>query len=139
MTAPSVSPSGDGALLSALFAQLGYPTPGEEVDGRLAEPDPAREVLVACHRGDMVGVLVWHRLQPAPCTSLGPGSRRWLSMRVQGEAASVPGCWRRAERRARDLGVLPAGALQQPQARGAHRFYLAQGCCERPKRFVKAV
>ena len=26
---------GDGALLSALFAQLGYPTPGEEVDGRL--------------------------------------------------------------------------------------------------------
>ena len=38
---------GDGALLSALFAQLGYPTPGDTVDGRLAEPDPAREVLVA--------------------------------------------------------------------------------------------
>ena len=55
---------GDGALLSALFTQLGYPTPGEEVDGRLGEPDPAREVLVAERHGNMVGVLIWHRLQP---------------------------------------------------------------------------
>ena len=49
---------GDGALLSALFAQLSYPTPGEEVDERLAEPDPAPEVLVAARHGTTASVLI---------------------------------------------------------------------------------
>ncbi|WP_290437326.1 hypothetical protein [Aeromonas caviae] len=54
----------DGAGLTGLFAQLGYPNPDGAVSARLAQPDPAREVLVALCEGIPVGVLVWHHLQP---------------------------------------------------------------------------
>ncbi len=130
---------GDGAALSGLFAQLGYPNPDGEVAARLAEPDPAREVLVACHRGGMVGVLVWHRLHPvhlAPAWGL-------ISALVVDEGARGGGIGARllaaAERRARDLGCCQLELSSSLKREGAHRFYLAQGYCERPKRFVKAV
>ena len=128
---------GDGALLSALFAQLGYPTPGEEVDGRLAEPDPAREVLVAERHGNMVGVLIWHRLQPmhlAPAWGL-------ISALVIDEGARGGGIGAlllaAAEQRAAALGCGQLELSSSLKREGAHRFYLAQGYGERPKRFVK--
>ncbi|MGE6224760.1 GNAT family N-acetyltransferase [Aeromonas media] len=128
---------GDGALLSALFAQLGYPTPGGEVDGRLAEPDPAREVLVALHHGEMLGVLVWHRLQPmhlAPAWGL-------ISALVIDEGARGGGVGAlllaAAEARAQALGCCQLELSSSLKREGAHRFYLAQGYGERPKRFVK--
>ena len=128
---------GDGALLSALFAQLSYPTPGEEVDERLAEPDPAREVLVAERHGDMVGVLIWHRLQPvhlAPAWGL-------ISALVIDEGARGGGMGARllaaAEARALASGCSQLELSSSLKREGAHRFYLAQGYGERPKRFVK--
>ncbi|MDM5094292.1 GNAT family N-acetyltransferase [Aeromonas rivipollensis] len=128
---------GEGALLSALFAQLGYPTPGEEVDGRLAEPDPAREVLVACRHGERVGVLIWHRLQPmhlAPAWGL-------ISALVVDESARSAGMGAlllaAAEERARASGCSQLELSSSLKREGAHRFYLAQGYDERPKRFVK--
>ena len=128
---------GDGALQSALFAQLGYPTPGDAVDGRLAEPDPAREVLVALYHGEMVGVLVWHRLQPmhlAPAWGL-------ISALVIDEGARGGGMGARllaaAEARALASGCSQLELSSSLKREGAHRFYLAQGYGERPKRFVK--
>ena len=132
-----LSERGDGALLSALFAQLSYPTPGEEVDERLAEPDPAREVLVAERHGNMVGVLIWHRLQPmhlAPAWGL-------ISALVIDEGARGGGMGARllaaAEARALASGCSQLELSSSLKREGAHRFYLAQGYGERPKRFVK--
>ena len=132
-----LSERGDGALLSALFAQLSYPTPGEEVDERLAEPDPAREVLVAERHGNMVGVLIWHRLQPmhlAPAWGL-------ISALVIDEGARSGGIGAQllaeAEARALASGCSQLELSSSLKREGAHRFYLAQGYGERPKRFVK--
>lgn len=129
---------GDGPLLSALFAQLGYSTPGAAVDGRLAEPDPAREVLVAHCHGALVGVLVWHRLQPmhlAPAWGL-------ISALVVDEGARSggigAGLLAAAEARAQALGCSQLELSSSLKREGAHRFYLAQGYGERPIRFVKS-
>ena len=129
----------DGAALSVLFAQLGYPNPDGEVAVRLAEPDPAREVLVASLHGRIQGVLVWHRLQPmhlAPAWGL-------ISALVVDEGARGEGIGALllavAEQRAAALGGCQLELSSSLKREGAHRFYLAQGYSERPKRFVKAV
>ena len=44
-----------------------------------------------------------------------------------------------AEQRAAALGCGQLELSSSLKREGAHRFYLAQGYCERPKRFVKAV
>ena len=129
----------DGAGLTGLFAQLGYPNPDGAVSARLAQPDPAREVLVALCEGIPVGVLVWHHLQPmhlAPAWGL-------ISALVVDEGARGGGIGAlllsAAEQRAAALGCGQLELSSSLKREGAHRFYLAQGYCERPKRFVKAV
>ena len=113
----------DGAGLTGLFAQLGYPNPDGAVSARLAQPDPAREVLVALWEGLPV--------------------RGVSSALVVDEGARGGGIGAlllaAAEQRAAALGCGQLELSSSLKREGAHRFYLAQGYCERPKRFVKAV
>lgn len=129
----------DGSAIAHLFTQLGYPAEGADVTARLLAPDPASVVLLASQGDKVVGVLVWHKLAPlhvAPAWGL-------ISALVVDEGARGGGIGARllaaAERRARDLGCCQLELSSSLKREGAHRFYLAQGYCERPKRFVKAV
>ncbi|MGY6037172.1 GNAT family N-acetyltransferase [Aeromonas sp. AE23HZ002T15] len=129
----------DGAALASLFVQLGYPTEEAGVSLRLEQSDPAREVLVACLGEAVAGVLVWHRLQPlhlAPAWGL-------ISALVVDEGARGSGVGARllavAEERARAVGCSQLELSSSLKREGAHRFYLAQGYLERPKRFVKVI
>ncbi len=129
----------DGAALSVLFTQLGYPDPDGEARARLVEPDPAREVLVASLHGRILGVLVWHRLQPmhlAPAWGLISALVVDEGARGEGIGALLLGA---AERRAQAWGCGQLELSSSLKREGAHRFYLAQGYSERPKRFVKAI
>lgn len=130
---------GDGAALAPLFVQLGYPAVEAGVSQGLMQPDPAREVLVACMAEAMVGVLVWHRLQPlhvAPAWGL-------ISALVVDDSARSLGVGARllavAEERARVAGCTQLELSSSLKREGAHRFYLGQGYLERPKRFVKVI
>ena len=123
--------------LTLVREKQGFLLESTEVDGRLGEPDPAREVLVAERHGNMVGVLIWHRLQPmhlAPAWGL-------ISALVIDEGARGGGMGARllaaAEARALASGCSQLELSSSLKREGAHRFYLAQGYGERPKRFVK--
>ncbi|MNH05734.1 aminoalkylphosphonic acid N-acetyltransferase [compost metagenome] len=92
---------------------------------------------MALYHGEMVGVLVWHRLQPmhlAPAWGL-------ISALVIDEGARGGGMGARllaaAEARALASGCSQLELSSSLKREGAHRFYLAQGYGERPKRFVK--
>ena len=128
---------GDCAAMARLFQQLGYPAGALETADRLLQQDPAREVLLACLDGEVLGVLVWHALQPlhvAPAWGL-------ISALVIDEGARGKGVGAllltAAEERAQALGCGQLELSSSLKREGAHRFYLAQGYGERPKRFVK--
>lgn len=129
----------DGSAIAHLFTQLGYPAEGADVTARLLAPDPASVVLLASLADKVVGVLVWHKLAPlhvAPAWGL-------ISALVVDEGARGGGIGAlllaAAEQRAAALGCGQLELSSSLKREGAHRFYLAQGYCERPKRFVKAV
>lgn len=129
----------DGSAIAHLFSQLGYPAEGGDVTARLLAPDPASSVLLASQGDKVVGVLVWHKLAPlhvAPAWGL-------ISALVVDEGARGGGIGAlllaAAEQRAAALGCGQLELSSSLKREGAHRFYLAQGYCERPKRFVKAV
>lgn len=129
----------DGSAIAHLFTQLGYPAEGADVTARLLAPDPASVVLLASQGDKVVGVLVWHKLAPlhvAPAWGL-------ISALVVDEGARGGGIGAlllaAAEQRAAALGCGQLELSSSLKREGAHRFYLAQGYCERPKRFVKAV
>lgn len=129
----------DGSAIAHLSSQLGYPAEGGDVTARLLAPDPASVVLLASLADKVVGVLVWHKLAPlhvAPAWGL-------ISALVVDEGARGGGIGAlllaAAEQRAAALGCGQLELSSSLKREGAHRFYLAQGYCERPKRFVKAV
>ena len=129
----------DTAAMADLFGQLGYPVSPQVLRDRWLAPDPAREVLVACLGEAIAGVLVWHWLSPlhvAPAWGL-------ISALVVDEGARGGGIGAlllaAAEQRAAALGCGQLELSSSLKREGAHRFYLAQGYSERPKRFVKAV
>ncbi|PJC94957.1 GNAT family N-acetyltransferase [Aeromonas lusitana] len=103
----------------------------------LTQPDPAREVLVASLGADVVGVLVWHRMMPLHV----PAAWGLISALVVDEEARGSGVGAQllaaAEARARAAGCSQLELSSSLKREGAHRFYLAQGYLERPKRFVK--
>lgn len=128
---------GDCAAMAALFEQLGYAAKPAELSARLLQEEPAREVLLACVGTEVQGVLVWHALQPlhvAPAWGL-------ISALVIDEEARGKGVGAlllaAAEARALDVGCSQLELSSSLKREGAHRFYLAQGYLERPKRFVK--
>lgn len=127
----------DGSAVAHLFTQLGYPAEGCDVTARLLAPDPASVVLLAALADKVVGVLVWHRLAPlhvAPAWGL-------ISALVVDEGARGAGVGaallRRAQQMARAAGCAQLELSSSLKREAAHRFYLAQGYQERPKRFVK--
>lgn len=127
----------DAANIAHLFTQLGYAATGDELAPRLLLPDPATRVLLAALTDRVVGVLVWHRLQPlhtAPAWGL-------ISALVVDEEARGGGVGAallsEAERQARGSGCGQLELSSSLKREDAHRFYLAQGYQERPKRFVK--
>lgn len=129
----------DGSAIAHLFTQLGYPAEGADVTARLLAPDPASVVLLASLGDKVVGVLVWHKLAPlhvAPAWGL-------ISALVVDEGARGRGVGAdllvAAEERARAQGCSQLELSSSLKREGAHRFYLAQGYVERPKRFVKTV
>ncbi|MGY3944815.1 GNAT family N-acetyltransferase [Aeromonas tecta] len=128
---------GDCAAMAYLFEQLGYAAQPRELSERLLQEDPAREVLLACAGTEVLGVLVWHVLHPlhvAPAWGL-------ISALVIDEATRGSGVGAlllaAAEARAQALGCGQLELSSSLRREGAHRFYLAQGYLERPKRFVK--
>ncbi|EJN6956051.1 GNAT family N-acetyltransferase [Aeromonas hydrophila] len=129
----------DVAAMADLLGQLGYPVSPQVLRDRWLAPDPAREVLVACLAEEIAGVLVWHWLSPlhvAPAWGL-------ISALVVDEGARGCGVGAAllaaAEERARAQGCSQLELSSSLKREGAHRFYLAQGYVERPKRFVKTV
>ncbi|MFM5352043.1 GNAT family N-acetyltransferase [Aeromonas dhakensis] len=129
----------DTAAMADLFGQLGYPVSPQALEERWLTPDPAREVLVACLDERIAGVLVWHWLNPlhvAPEWGL-------ISALVVDEGARGRGVGAAllvaAEKRVRAQGCSQLELSSSLRREGAHRFYLAQGYVERPKRFVKTV
>nr|WP_256353703.1 GNAT family N-acetyltransferase [Aeromonas sp. sif2433] len=128
---------GDGVAMARLFEQLGYPAGALEIVDRLRQPDPAREVLLACLDAEVLGVLVWHLLQPlhlAPAWGLISALVIDESARGKGVGALLLAA---AEARAQMQGCGQLELSSSLKREGAHRFYLAQGYLERPKRFVK--
>ncbi|MGY3886671.1 GNAT family N-acetyltransferase [Aeromonas aquatica] len=129
----------DGAALAGLFGQLGYQTRADEVVARLLAPDPATEVLLASLGSEVLGVLVWHRLQPLHVACA------WglISALVIDEAARGSGIGTSllatAEVRALAQGCSQLELSSSLKREGAHRFYLGQGYLEHPKRFVKVL
>jgi GNAT superfamily N-acetyltransferase len=128
---------GDCAAMAHLFEQLGYAAQPRELSERLLLEEPAREVLLACAGTEVLGVLVWHVLHPlhvAPSWGL-------ISALVIDEATRGSGVGAlllaAAEVRAQALGCGQLELSSSLKREGAHRFYLAQGYLERPKRFVK--
>lgn len=131
--------AGDVAAMADLFGQLGYPVSPQELGDLWLMPDPAREVLVACLDEGIAGVLVWHCLNPlhvAPEWGL-------ISALVVDEGARGSGVGAAllavAESHAQARGCSQLELSSSLKREGAHRFYLAQGYVERPKRFVKTV
>ncbi|MCV3276655.1 GNAT family N-acetyltransferase [Aeromonas hydrophila] len=129
----------DVVAMADLLGQLGYPVSPQVLRDRWLAPDPAREVLVACLGEAIAGVLVWHWLSPlhvAPAWGL-------ISALVVDEGARGRGVGAdllvAAEERARAQGCSQLELSSSLKREGAHRFYLAQGYVERPKRFVKTV
>ena len=127
----------DGSAIAHLFSQLGYPAEGGDVTARLLAPDPASAVLLASLADKVVGVLVWHRLAPlhvAPAWGL-------ISALVVDEGARGSGVGaallKGAEQMARAAGCAHMELSSGLKREAAHRFYLAQGYQERPKRFIK--
>lgn len=127
----------DNKALTRLFHQLGYPSDASGVMAGLAQPDPAREVLVVCLGEEVAGVLVWHRMMPLHV----PAAWGLISALVVDEGARGSGVGAQllaaAEARAQAAGCCQLELSSSLKREGAHRFYLAQGYLERPKRFVK--
>ncbi|MGL4716568.1 MAG: GNAT family N-acetyltransferase [Aeromonas sp.] len=127
----------DGAAIAYLFNQLGYAAESGDMTARLLAPDPASAVLLASQADKVVGVLVWHRLAPlhvAPAWGL-------ISALVVDEGARGAGIGaallKGAEQMARAAGCAQLELSSSLKREAAHRFYLAQGYQERPKRFIK--
>lgn len=129
----------DGSALAGLFEQLGYQTRADEVVARLLAPDPATEVLLASLGSEVLGVLVWHRLQPLHVA----GTWGLISALVVDEATRGSGVGAAllatAEAHALAQGCSQLELSSSLKREGAHRFYQAQGYLERPKRFVKVL
>ncbi len=123
--------------MAHLFTQLGYAAEVDELLQRLLGQDAATRVLLAEQAETVVGVLVWHWLQPlhvAPAWGL-------ISALVVDDRARGGGIGAallcEAERQAREAGCSQLELSSSLKREDAHRFYLAQAYQERPKRFVK--
>ncbi|MGY3923497.1 GNAT family N-acetyltransferase [Aeromonas jandaei] len=127
----------DATAMAHLFTQLGYAAEADELLPRLLGLDVATRVLLAEQAERVVGVLVWHWLQPlhvAPAWGL-------ISALVVDDGARGGGIGAallcEAERQARGAGCSQLELSSSIKREAAHRFYLAQAYQERPKRFVK--
>ncbi|MFQ2188401.1 GNAT family N-acetyltransferase [Aeromonas jandaei] len=127
----------DATAMAHLFTQLGYAAEADELQPRLLVQDVATRVLLAEQAEKVVGVLVWHWLQPlhvAPAWGL-------ISALVVDDGARGGGIGAallcEAERQAREAGCSQLELSSSIKREDAHRFYLAQAYQERPKRFVK--
>ncbi|MBW3760620.1 GNAT family N-acetyltransferase [Aeromonas jandaei] len=127
----------DATAMAHLFTQLGYAAEADELLPRLLGHDVATRVLLAEQAERVVGVLVWHWLQPlhvAPAWGL-------ISALVVDDGARGGGIGAallcEAERQAREAGCSQLELSSSIKREDAHRFYLAQAYQERPKRFVK--
>ncbi|MCQ4053042.1 GNAT family N-acetyltransferase [Aeromonas sp. SG16] len=127
----------DATAMAHLFTQLGYAAEADELLPRLLRHDVATRVLLAEQAERVVGVLVWHWLQPlhvAPAWGL-------ISALVVDDGARGGGIGAallcEAERQAREAGCSQLELSSSIKREDAHRFYLAQAYQERPKRFVK--
>ena len=127
----------DATAMAHLFTQLGYAAEADELLPRLLGLDVATRVLLAEQAERVVGVLVWHWLQPlhvAPAWGL-------ISALVVDDGARGGGIGAallcEAECQAREAGCSQLELSSSIKREDAHRFYLAQAYQERPKRFVK--
>ncbi|MGL6625111.1 GNAT family N-acetyltransferase [Aeromonas jandaei] len=127
----------DATAMAHLFTQLGYAAEADELLPRLLGHDVATRVLLAEQAERVVGVLVWHWLQPlhvAPAWGL-------ISALVVDDGARGGGIGAallcEAERQAREAGCSQLELSSSIKREDAHRFYLAQAYQERQKRFVK--
>jgi GNAT superfamily N-acetyltransferase len=129
----------DSAAIAALVTQLGYPTAGSEMSGRLARllADPAQAMIVAEASGDVVGLVsaqVGHALEfdgiYARITAMVVDSQwrgRGVGRRLMGHMET----WCR-ERNALSV-ILTSGHHRAD----AHKFYQAIGYNATGLRFIK--
>jgi len=129
--------AGDEAAMASLFGQLGYPATAASLLAGLTQQTDSDMVLLAVDDASVLGVLVWHRMQPlhvAPAWGL-------ISALVVDEGARGAGVGaallKGAEAMARAAGCVQLELSSSLKREAAHRFYLAQDYQERPKRFVK--
>jgi GNAT superfamily N-acetyltransferase len=136
--------AGDAADIAALLTQLGYPSTGDQVTERLGywQPDPMSLVLVAEHRGRVIGCLSLHAIPYLERT----GRLARIESLVVDQSARGRGTGRSliqaAEEAARHWGCLTVEVTSRRTRVGAHAFYRQMGyadVCDRSGRFLKAL
>lgn len=131
--------AGDEGAIARLFGQLGYPATAAALVTGLLEQTSRDQVLLAVSGTSVLGVLVWHRVQPlhvAPAWGLISALVVDNEAREAGVGADLL-LW--AEEMARAAGCCHMELSSSIRRLDAHRFYLTQGYQERPKRFVKSL
>jgi GNAT superfamily N-acetyltransferase len=127
----------DAAALSALVAELDYPTEAPVVRERLTELHRAGDcLLVAVYQSQVIGMALLHRtrfLHRPPdgrISTLGVFAayrNRSVGARLLEAAEAIFREW--------DCGRIEVSS--GAQRKDAHRFYLREGYIEQPKRFIK--
>jgi GNAT superfamily N-acetyltransferase len=129
----------DAQALSALVAELDYPTDAALVTERLADLQQAGDcLLVASYESQVLGLVLLHRtrfLHRKPdgrISTLGV----FATYRSLGIGALL---LRAAEAVFREWGCGRIEVSSGAPRERAHRFYLREGFTEQPKRFVKVL
>jgi GNAT superfamily N-acetyltransferase len=131
----------DAAAIGALIGELGYPTVGADVPGRLATlvASGRAVALVAESDGTVVGLVTAHML----ATLHHPEPVAWLTTLVVSEAARGLGAGRQlvraAEEWARAQGAVRISVTSGIQRADAHEFYRRIGYAQTGLRFGKAL
>src|SRR5262249_41914837 len=127
----------DATALSALVAELGYPTEVPLVRERLTELHRAGDcLLVAVYHSQVIGMALLHRtrfLHRPPdgrISTLGV----FATYRGRGIGARLVEA---AEAIFREWGCGRIEVSSGAQREAAHRFYQREGYSEQPKRFIK--
>ncbi|PJG57518.1 GNAT family N-acetyltransferase [Aeromonas cavernicola] len=129
----------DEAAIARLFVQLGYPAAAQGLVARLQGHTTADHTLLAELNHEVVGVVVWHCVQPLHVAdSWAVISACVVDEHIRGAGIGAA-LLRGVETIARQAGCGHMELSSSVKRLDAHRFYLAQGYQERPKRFVKTI